>query len=61
MCGHSVLADTARRQSSLRKVGYEWKAYSSELLWVAVKRCAQLNLYMFWRHGVALPPRSPAF
>ena len=38
MCADSVLADTARRRRSLSKVGYEWKAYSRELLWVAVKR-----------------------
>ena len=54
MCKDSVLADTARRRSSLRKVGCEWKAYVSELLWVAVKRCAQLDLHTLSRHNVAL-------
>ena len=34
----SLLADTARRRSLLSKVRYQWKAYSSELLWVAVKQ-----------------------
>ena len=38
MCEDSGGADTARRRSSLSKVGYEWRSGSSELLWVAVKR-----------------------
>ena len=35
MCEDSVLADTARRRSSLSKVGYQGKAYSSEHLFSA--------------------------
>ena len=46
MCEDSELADTARRRSSLSKVGYEWKACSSELLWVAVKRLIENVLNM---------------
>ena len=46
MCEDSQLADTGRCRSSLGKVGCQWKAYSSELLWVAVKRLTENDLNM---------------
>ena len=44
MCEDRVLAGHRSPPEFAEQGGFEWKAYSSELLWVAVKRRAEPTL-----------------